>query len=401
MGAIEPTAEHLKVTLSETSQYIAQRELALGRRPRATMTDVAALARVSLKTASRVINGETTVAVELAERVRWAASALEYRPNLAARSLRRSDRRTRTIGLLLENAANPFSAALHRAVEDVASARGVAVLAGSVDEDPARERELVLALVSRRADGLIIVPSGDDQSYLATEQRSGVSIVFVDRRPQLLRADAVLSDNVMGARSAVEHLLAAGHRRIAFLGNLRRIATSNERFRGYAEALKEAGIPLDEELVRFDLHDVRTAEATVASLLKGLAPTALFTTQNLVTEGALHALRSLGLSHHVALVGFDDISLSDLLDPPLTAVAQDPAQIGTTACQLLFERMDGDTSPPREHLIQTRLIIRGSGEIPPPDQRRAPEQARKRRRPVAHKRTGPVAPSEPTSPKTR
>jgi len=329
------------------------------------MRDVAALARVSLKTASRVINGEPSVAVALAERVRWAASALDYRPNLAARSLRSSDGRTRTIGLILENAANPFSAALHRAVEDAARARGVAVLAGSVDEDPARERELVLALVSRRADGLIIVPSGDDQSYLAAEQRSGVSIVFVDRRPQLLRADAVLSDNVAGARSAVEHLLAVGHRRIAFLGNLQGIATSNERFSGYAEALREAGITLDEELVRFDLHDVPTAEAAVVSLLTGPGPTALFTTQNLVTEGALYALRSLGLSHQIAVVGFDDISLADLLDPPLTVVAQNPAQIGTTACQLLFKRMDGDTSPPQELLIETRLVVRGSGEIPP------------------------------------
>lgn len=375
----------LKATLSETSQDIALGEVAPGRQPRATMRDVAALARVSLKTASRVINGEPSVAVGLAERVRWAASVLEYRPNLAARSLRRSDGRTRTIGLLLENAANPFSAALHRAVEDVASARGVAVLAGSVDEDPARERELVLALVSRRADGLIIVPSGDDQSYLATEQRSGVSIVFVDRRPQLLRADAVLSDNVAGARSAVQHLVAAGHQRIAFLGNLQGIATSNERFSGYAEALKEAGIPLDEHLVRFNLHDVPAAEAAATSLLTGPAPSALFTTQNLVTEGALHALRSLGLSHQVALVGFDDVSLADLLDPPLTAVAQDPAQIGKTACRLLFERMDGDTSPPREHLIETKLIARGSGEIPPPGEHSTLPQARKRPLPAARK----------------
>src|ERR671930_1278190 len=159
------------------------------------MRDVAALSGVSLKTVSRVINGEPTVAPHLAARVRRAAATLDYRPNLTARNLRSSDRRTRTIGVLLENAANPFSSALHRAVEDVAGERGVAVFAGSVDEDPRRERELALALVERRVDGMIIVPAGDDQSYLANEQRAGISLVFADRPPHLLRADAVLSDN--------------------------------------------------------------------------------------------------------------------------------------------------------------------------------------------------------------
>ena len=119
---------------------------------------------MSLKTVSRVINGETTVAPELAARVQRAATALDYRPNLTARNLRSSDGRTRTIGVVLENVANPFSSALHRAVEDVARARGVAVFAGSVDEDPERERALALALVARRVDGLIIVPTGDDQT---------------------------------------------------------------------------------------------------------------------------------------------------------------------------------------------------------------------------------------------
>ncbi len=172
-----------------------------GPRPRPTMRDVAALARVSLKTVSRVINGESTVAPELAARVHRAATTLDYRPNLTARSLRSSDGRTRSIGLVLENVANPFSSALHRAVEDIARSRGVAVFAGSVDEDPERERELALALISRRVDGLIIVPAGDDQSYLANEQRAGLSLVFADRPPRLLRADAVVSDNAGGAQS--------------------------------------------------------------------------------------------------------------------------------------------------------------------------------------------------------
>jgi LacI family transcriptional regulator len=330
------------------------------------MRDVAALAGVSLKTVSRVINGESTVDESLAARVNKAAIALDYRPNLTARSLRNAGGRTRSIGVLLEDVANPFSSAIHRAVEDVARPRGVAVFAGSVDEDPARERELALALVARRVDGLIVVPAGDDQSYFANEQRAGLSVVFVDRPPALLRADAVISDNTAGARCGVRHLISSGHRRIAFLGDLRSITTAADRFAGYAEALAEAGIEIDDELVRQDVHSADASEAAVRSLmLDGGAPSALFTTQNLITIGALRALRELDMHERVALVGFDDFLLADLLQPAVTVVAQDPTAIGETACEILFGRMDGDTAVPRTHTIPTRLIARGSGEIAP------------------------------------
>jgi LacI family transcriptional regulator len=327
------------------------------------MRDVAALAGVSLKTVSRVINGESTVAAHLAARVHKAAAALDYRPNLTARSLRSASGRTRTIGVLLEDVANPFSSAMHRAVENVARPRGVAVFAGSIDEDPARERELALALIARRVDGLIVVPAGDDQSYFANEQRAGLSVVFADRPPRLLRADTVLSDNTAAARGGVRHLISAGHRRIGFLGDLSSITTAADRYAGYAEALAEFGIETDDKLVRHDLHSAQAAEAAVRSLMLDGAPSALFTTQNLITIGALRALRDLGMHERVALVGFDDFLLADLLQPAITVVAQDPAAIGETACEILFGRMDGDTTPPRTHTIPTRLIARGSGEI--------------------------------------
>jgi LacI family transcriptional regulator len=329
------------------------------------MRDVAALAGVSLKTVSRVINGEITVAPELAARVRRAATTLDYRPNLTARNLRSSDGRTRTIGVLLEDVANPFSSAFHRAVEDIASSRGVAVFAGSVDEDPRRERELALALISRRVDGLIIVPAGDDQSYLANEQRSGLSLVFADRPPQLLRADAVVSDNTGGARLAVRHLLAAGHTRIAFLGDLRQIPTAADRFAGYAQTLAGARIGLDDQLVQMDLHSVGAAEAATRSLMAGPQPTALFTTQNLITIGAIRALRELGLHERISVIGFDDILLADMLQPAVTVIAQDPTAIGAKACEILFQRMDGDVAPAKTHTIPIQLIARGSGEIAP------------------------------------
>jgi LacI family transcriptional regulator len=331
------------------------------------MSDVATLARVSLTTVSRVINGVATVDAELAARVHRAAEALDFRPNLTASSLRRRGGRTRTIGLLLENVANPFSSTLYRAVEDVARGWGVGVLAASVDEEPARERELALNLVARRVDGLIIVPTGDDQSYLITERRAGVSVVFADRPPRQFKADCVVSDNHNGAMVATKHLIAGGHRRIGFLGDLVSIQTSADRMAGYVGALRDCGIPKDPGLMRADLHSIEAAEAAAHSLLRGQhGPTALFAAQNLVTIGAMRALRTLGLQHRVALVGFDNFLLADLLEPAVTVVAQDPSAMGELAAEILFRRMDGDESPPREHVVPTQLIVRGSGEIPPP-----------------------------------
>jgi LacI family transcriptional regulator len=333
-------------------------------RARPTMREVAALAGVSLKTVSRVVNDEPGVSDDLVERVRRAARTLDYQPNLTASSLRRNDGKTKTIGLLLENVANPFSGALHRAVEDVARARGVLVFAGSLDEDHARERELATAFVSRRVDGLIVVPAGRDQSYLAMERKAGTPMVFVDRPPTLLDADAVLTANEEGARRAVSHLLAHGHRRIAYLGDFGTISTAVERYSGYRSALDRAGVAVDAAIVRHDLHTSDAArEALREVMAQPDAPTAVFASQNLITIGAIRALRERDLHRDVALVGFDDILLADLLEPGLTLVIQDVAAMGVLAAELLFRRLDGDDAPSARHVLETRLVTRGSGEI--------------------------------------
>ena len=329
------------------------------------MHDVAALAGVSLKTVSRVVNQAPNVAPDLVTRVLDAIRLLDYRPNLTASSLRRADRKTAAIGLLLEDVANPFDSALHRAVEDVARQRGTLVFAGSSDEDADRERELLLALVARRVDGLIAVPVGDNDGGLLREQRLGRPMVFVDRPVASGDADTVTVDNRAGAQQAVRHLAAHGHRRIAFLGDLRSIWTAAERHLGYLEGLAAAGIPLDPLLVRQDIHGIEAAgQATLELLASAEPPTALFTGQNLITIGAIHALQRLGLQHQVALIGFDDVLLADLLDPRVSVIAQDPAVLGRTAAELLFARLDGDGAPPRHIVVPTRLVPRGSGELP-------------------------------------
>ena len=334
------------------------------RRP--TMREVAQRAGVSLKTVSRVVNDERGVSPALATRVRAAIDDLDFRPNVGASNLRRTRRKTSTLGLLLEDVANPFSAALQRAVEDAALPRGAVVFSASLDEDPAREQELVRAFSTRRIDGLLLAPASEDQSYLAGELRAGTAIVCVDRPARGLPVDSVVCTNELGAAEAVRHLGKHGHRRIAFLGDRRSIATAQHRHAGYRQALPTIGAGPDPAIEVHDLHDATSADGAVTRLLTSPhAPTALFTAQNLITIGALRALRRLGLERTVAVVGFDDVPMADLLRPALTVVAQDPAAIGRLAATVLFARVDGDVSPPQTHVVPTTLVPRGSGELPP------------------------------------
>jgi LacI family transcriptional regulator len=256
------------------------------------MVDVAALAGVALKTVSRVVNSEPGVSPQLEARVKRAIEQLNYRRDANAATLRRLGRKTQTIGLVLEDVSNPFSSELHRAVEDAARERGVLVFAGSCDEDPDRERELIGSFRERRVDGIIVVPASHDHTYLYEERRAGTALVFVDRPASHLDADSVVSDNLGGAVQAVSHLLRYGHRRIGFLGDLLSISTAEDRLRGYTQALASAGLRVDEDLIRTELRDPDAAARAVDEMLV-LAdpPTAFFTGQNLLTIGGVHALR--------------------------------------------------------------------------------------------------------------
>jgi LacI family transcriptional regulator len=328
------------------------------------MKEVAQLAGVSLATVSRVVNGNGDVRPDLAERVREAVRMLGYRRDLTASTLRRADRVSASLGLVVEDVSNPFFAALHRGIEDVARPRGVLTFVGSSDESPERERELAEAFGARGVDGLVIAPCAADQSYLERERRHGIALVFVDRPPRFMPADAVVSDNLGGAVVAVEHLLAAGHRRIAFLGDRLSVFTASERRRGYREALAAAHVAHDPALERTELFSSELADRAVRELLASPdPPTALFAGQNLITIGALHALRALDRQRAVALVGFDDVDLGDLLEPGITVVAQDPHAIGRQAGELLFAQLGGQRAEPRQIVVPTTLIARGSGEI--------------------------------------
>ncbi len=327
------------------------------------MRDVAARAGVSLKTVSRVVNDESGVSPALVGRVRQAVDDLGFRPNVGARVLRRADARTASIGLLLDDVADPFSATVLRAVQDAADARGVVVLSASVDGDAGRERSLVAAFAARRVDGLILLPAAADQSYLAPEVASGTAVVCVGRVPGRLDVDTVVATDAAGAVSAVRHLTAAGHTRIAYLGDR---AAGAARLAGYRTGLEAAGLVPDPALVP-DLADAALAEQAVTALFRTSAPpTALFTARAAVTVAALRTLHRLGLQRLVAVIGFGDFVTADLLSPAVTVVAQDVRRIGTTAADLLFARLVREAGPPATYPVPTLLVPRGSGELPPP-----------------------------------
>ncbi|WP_371783514.1 LacI family DNA-binding transcriptional regulator [Streptosporangium subroseum] len=324
-------------------------------RGRPTMKDVAAAAEVALKTVSRVVNEEPGVNAATAARVVAAIERLGYRRNEGARVLRKG--RTASIGLVIEDVADPFYSGISRAVEDVALRHGSLVLSGSTGKEPERERGLVLTFCSRRVDGLIIVPTGSDHEYLLPELDAGIAAVFADR-PGGLDVDTVLSDNSGGARTGVTHLIRHGHRRIAYVGDSASIFTATERLYGYRHALRDAGLPYDESLVATGPAE-QAGTALTGMLSLDDPPTAVFTGNSRITVAVLRT------GHRLAMVAFDDFELADLLVPGVTVVAQDPVRLGSTAAELLFRRLAGELGTPERIELPTRLIPRGSGELRP------------------------------------
>jgi len=309
-----------------------------------TMRDVAARLGVSPMTVSRALRGQRGIGEATRQRVLDEVAALGYRPNKRARGLR-SGGPNELIGLVVTNLANPFYSQLAVGLEQSCVGYGARVVLGSTGEDPAAERE--------------VVPAGHDHSHLGGEGLRDLPVVLAASPPMGIDVDCVLVDDFGGSREACRRLVARGHRRIGFLGLPPSLWTGSERFRGYAVALEEAGIALDERYISRHRGDRVLAEkAARAMLALPDPPTALLTANNRNTIGALRALQGRAEDEKpVALAGFDDIELADMLHLPLTVVSYDPAEIGRAAATLLFERQASTVpQPPRRVTIATTLV---------------------------------------------
>lgn len=324
------------------------------------MRDVAAAARVSPMTVSRTLHNDDRVSADARSRVVAAVERLGYRRNEVARSLRQG-RGTGLIGVVVTNLANPFYARLTLGIEAVVAARGLRVVLTNSGEDVGRERAAVHDLTARRIDGLVVVPAGADQLHLGQNELARTPIVLAARPPVNVEADCVLVDDFGGARSATAALLAGGHRRIAFLGNMPAVYTGAERYRGYSVALSEAGIDVDVRMVRRAQQRIEEAYDAAGEVLSTPdPPTALFTANSRNTIGALRAARDLGVDVEVA--GFDDFEAADVLSAPLTVVSYDVDVIGRSAALLLLDRIDAPdlaTRAPRRIVVPTSLVRYG------------------------------------------
>ncbi len=323
---------------------------------RPTMVDVAADAGVSLKTVSRVINGEPNVDAAMIERVNASVSRLGYHRNALAASLRSGNRDT--IGFIAADLSNTFYMAVAAAVSTVAARERMHIVMASSEEDADTERALALDLCQRQVGGLIVVPTAADHSYLAREVELGTPVVFLDRPGSGIPADAIVLDNRGGAREAVAELLAAGHRRIAVLQDARAIYTMSERWAGVVDAFAAAGLEPDPALVVEGLHTPAVAREAMERLLDSAAPpTAVFCANNRATIGALEAVLPRGAD--VAIAGFDDFELSRLLPRRIRIVDYDVAALGTRAAETLLSRAAWPATGSHTDLVPTRLVDRG------------------------------------------
>ena len=327
-----------------------------------TIYDVARESGFSIKTVSRVINGATGVRAETVARVETAIKALNYHPNPAAQRL--GGGKLPTIGVVVDSLNDPFFGEVIAVTERRAQEMGMDVLVASTGMDETRARTQVERLVRRGVAALLVAPFGDDETARAALP-DDIPVVVIDRRCGIDDKDVVRVTDHEGAVEAVRHLIAHGHTHIAFLGETEEFTTVQDRLAGYTDALVGAGLTVEPELVETRCWNSEVAyPLAMAMLAPADGPTAVFASTPLVGLGVLRALKRLD-RQDIAVVVFGDFPLAELMTPPTTVVDQRPTALAHAAFDHLARRLDDPHSPVVETVLPTRLIQRGSGELPP------------------------------------
>lgn len=325
-----------------------------------TIADVARLAGVGKMTVSRFLNGSAKVSEETAEKVHRAIKNLHYQPNEIARSLRGLN--SKTIGVIVPYLLDPFFATCAHAISTVAKEQGYSVILTTSDENPEIEHKQAILMLRRQVNGLVMIPvAGNDHLYVG-EAFSHIPIVSLDRPLAGPHFDSVLVANRAGAKAVVEHLIGHGHRNIAFLGLNRSLYAVNTRYAGYCDALAQSGYPPGPYL---DCISQEKCAALIRSQLQSSQPpTAFFASNNLTMRYLLHTLYAerVAIPRRVAVAGFDDIEMADVVHPSITVIRQPVYQIGELAANLLFKRISGaDVAETRNRVVlPVELILRGS-----------------------------------------
>lgn len=332
-----------------------------------TINDVARAAGVSKSTISRYLNGRYEgMSDETRERIAGIVAELDYRPNALARSLKQ--KRTHTVGAIVANILNPFSTSVIRGVEDYCKQSGFSLILCNADEDPQKEKEYLEMLTDKQIDGLIINTTGRNNDLITAINRK-MPVVLIDRKVPEINADTVCVDNIGGSAAGIDHLLRLGHRKVAmFTLPCDDVSPRLERVQGYKQALAAGGVPFTPHLLVETEPQEEAVQRELAALLAGgEKPTAVFGANNLMTIAVIKALRRLNVAipGGMAVLGFDDWEGAELVEPPVTVIAQPTYDIGVKAAALLLNRIKTGKAKkkpyrPSHALFQPTLVIRKS-----------------------------------------
>jgi len=340
-----------------------------------TLADIAAQASVTPMTVSRVMNRSGYVHAETRERVMRVAREMNYRRNGLARGLKRQ--RTETIGMVIGDIANPFAAELSRGVREVLEPRGYTLFICISEHTAKEDVQAFDSLADHRADGIIVATRASKSGNERLEElvNSGVPVSLIGREFHHAHADIVSADNLKGGYEATNHLIKLGHKRIGFIGVSLTQGLRLKRFQGYLEAMKDNGLPVEDQLIVGGREAVgpmpgySTEEMGYDGMIKLLElqerPTAVFARNDFTAMGALNAIKRAGLRipEDIAIVGYDDIPLASHTSPALTTVRQPTREQGRAAAEFLLRRVEGEREQPRaERTFQCELVIRESTE---------------------------------------
>lgn len=332
----------------------------VGMKPRAvTIHDVAREAGVSTASVSRVVTGDRPVQEETATKVRAAIEKLGYKANPVARSLK--TRATKTVGVVAPILASEFFMLLAESMDRELSASGYSLIVSSSSENADEEAKRIRLLADRLVDGLVVIPASDRCNPVRDARARGIPVVFIDRLAAGVEADAVLVDNVGGAREATEALVKDGHRRIGFLGASLDVMTARERYEGYRQAMDAAGLPVEERFASFgSLDHIESGYRAMEEMLaRPGAPDAWFVVNADIHMGATNYLMTAGKVHRERMVfaSFDEMPYSPLLQFCRYSVSQPIAEMGTLAARMLLGRMArGMGAKPEVARLKTTLI---------------------------------------------
>jgi len=326
-----------------------------------TIRDVARVAGVSISAVSAALNNKLGVSKDTRLRIIAVAEKLRYEPNILAKGL--ITKKSYIIGLIISDISNPFFSKVIRGIEDIANENNFNLVLCNADEDPQKEKAYLRVLQGRQVDGLIVAPTNESNEYIKELVEKGIPAVLLDRKLNGIEVDSVTVDNVEGSYKAVSHLIHLGHKRIGIISGPKNIMTGGDRLEGYLKSLREHHLTINERLIKEGNFRQESGYDKACEFLKMRnPPRAVFIANNLMTLGALKALRErkIKIPGEMSIVGFDDMAWTSLVDPPLTIISQPTYTLGSCAAKLLLQRIKGEAPAEAQQItLKTKLIIRG------------------------------------------